>query len=354
MPLTAGDFDYPLKAELIAQQPLPGRDESRLMRLSRESGRITHHVFRELPDLLRPGDLLVLNDTRVVPAKFAARRGTGGKVEALFCSQLGPGRWEVLLKGAGRCRGGEQLAVEGPQRVTLELAEDLGSGRYVVLVRPAASALELLERIGSTPLPPYIRRSGPETGRQDRQRYQTVFARAPGAVAAPTAGLHFTDELLENLRRRGIETAFVTLHVGLGTFAPVKSDNLSEHAMHSEWYALSAQAAEKLNSAPVSGRRIVAVGSTSLRVLETVAATGRPFEATSGRTGLFIYPPADFRAADALITNFHLPRSTLLMLVAAFCRPGGIEGVSMILDAYAEAGRLKYRFYSYGDAMLID
>ncbi|MHC4983657.1 MAG: tRNA preQ1(34) S-adenosylmethionine ribosyltransferase-isomerase QueA [Planctomycetota bacterium] len=350
----ASDFDYPLEADLIAQQPLPRREASRLMRLTRADARLSHHRFSDLPDLLKGEELLVLNDTRVIPAKLALRRRTGGKLEGLFCREVEFGRWEVLLRGGGRCKAGETLLAEAQEDIGLELLESLGEGRYIVRVTPAAPAVIMLEKIGSTPLPPYVRRPGAMTDKQDRQRYQTVYASAPGAVAAPTAGLHFTETLLEKLRGRGVEVAFVTLHVGLGTFAPVKAEDLSSHKMHSEWYKLPAETAEKLNAARAGRRRIVAVGSTSLRVVETVAARSGPFAETGGWADLFIYPPAEFRATDALITNFHLPRSTLLMLVAAFCAPASTAGVKMILDAYAEARRLRYRFYSYGDAMLIE
>ncbi len=354
MPLTASDFEYPLASELIALKPPAGRDESRLMTLTRHDGRLSHYRFSNLPALLREGDLLVLNDTRVVPAKFAARRKTGGRIEGLFCREIELGEWEVLLKGAGRCKTGETLLAEADCEVRLELRENLGEGRYTLGVTPPVAAEETLEHIGAAPLPPYIRRPGPMTDEQDRRRYQTVYASRPGAVAAPTAGLHFTDALLEELGRAGVGIACVTLHVGLGTFAPVKAENLAAHKMHAEWYDLPSVTAEKINAARADRRRIVAVGTTSLRVLEAVAGCGRDLSATSGWTDLFIYPPANFNAVDALITNFHLPRSTLLMLVAAFCRPGGDGGVKMILDAYAEAQRLQYRFYSYGDAMLIE
>ncbi|HUS46807.1 MAG TPA: tRNA preQ1(34) S-adenosylmethionine ribosyltransferase-isomerase QueA [Phycisphaerae bacterium] len=354
MAVNASDFEYPLEPELIAQQPLPSRDESRLMRLRRSDGCLTHHRFSNLPELLRAGDVLVLNDTRVIPAKFTARRESGGRIEALFCDEIKPGFWRVMLKGAGRCKAGETLLVEGQGPVRLKLLANLEAGRFEVSVSPAAGAVELLEMIGSAPLPPYIRRPGAMTDQQDRQRYQTVYASAPGAVAAPTAGLHFTGGLLERLRGAGVEIVFVTLHVGPGTFAPVKCEDLPDHKMHSEWYRLPATTAERLNAARAGRRRVVAVGSTSLRVLESAAARGEPLGETSGWTGLFLYPPAEFRIVDALITNFHLPRSTLLMLVAGFCRPGGTGGVKMILDAYAEARRLRYRFYSYGDAMLIE
>ena len=359
MPLTVSDFDYPLDPKRIAQQPLPRRDRSRLMVLRRRTAEVGHHVFHELPHLLRRGDVLVLNDTRVIPAKFLCRRKTGGKVEGLFLREVALGRWEALLKGAGRCRVGEQLVLMGPAEGTITLAEDLGAGRWLAAVRPALPATDILAADGWTPLPPYIRRSTPphappEIEQADRRRYQTVYAARNGAVAAPTAGLHFTESLLAALDRAGVETVRVTLHVGLGTFAPVKVEDLASHRMHGEWYELSDRAAEALNAARAAGRRVVAVGTTSVRVLETVADEGGRCRPDRGWTDLFLYPPAEFRAVDALITNFHLPRSTLLMLAAAFCSPGAVDGVEMILHAYAEADRRDYRFYSYGDAMLIE
>lgn len=359
MVLTARDFDYPLPPEFIAQEPLPGRDESRLMVLRRPTAGLAHHVFAELPDLLGPGDLLVLNDTRVIPAKFFCRRRTGAKIEGLFLREPSPGQWEVLLKNAGRCRPDETIDLVAPDAVELVLRQRRGQGRWLVDVRPARPAAEILAAAGRTPLPPYIHRSAdpaqPDAHEPaDRARYQTVYAARDGAVAAPTAGLHFTESVLAELAGRGVATARVTLHVALGTFAPVKGDDLASHRMHSEWYELPAAAAEAVNDARSAGRRIVAVGTTSVRVLESAADAAGSVRAAEGWTDLFLYPPADFRAVDALITNFHLPRSTLLMLVAAFCSPGSTAGLRMILDAYAEAVRARYRFYSYGDAMLIE
>jgi len=325
------------------------------MVLTRPDGRTSHHVFADLPELLGRGDLLVINDTRVIPAKFTCRRVTGGKVEGLFLRQLEPGRWEVMLKGAGRCRAGERLAVVSAEDVRLQLTEALDEGRWLVTMEPPESAGQLLQRIGRTPLPPYIRRPAPAADVEDQQRYQTIYASQPGAVAAPTAGLHFSKTVFDGLTRRGIETASLTLHVGPGTFAPVKQEDLADHRMHGEWYELPGETAQKVNAARRAGRRVVAVGSTSLRVLEAVArqALGGELRPASGWTDLFIYPPAEFRVVDAMITNFHLPRSTLLMLVAAFCSPGKTDGLGMILTAYAEARKRRYRFYSYGDAMLI-
>lgn len=357
---TSGDFDYPLPAELIAQRPIARRDQSRLMILRRAEHRWRHHTFAELPSLLRPGDLMVLNDTRVVPARFFCRRESGGKIEGLFLRTVAEGRWEVLLRNAGRCRIGETLRVAGAGgEAELELLERHADGLWHVGPRPVRPAAEVLADVGRTPLPPYIRRPA-EPDRPgdmeplDRDRYQTVYAARDGAVAAPTAGLHFTRAVLADLAARGVETVRVTLHVGLGTFQPVKTEDLAAHRMHAEWYELPGEAAEALNAARAAGRRIVAVGTTSVRVLETAAADGGPLGARRGWTDLFLHPPAEFRVVGALITNFHLPRSTLLMLVAAFCDPGGTTGVRTILDAYAEAVRLRYRFYSYGDAMLIE
>ncbi len=348
--LKASDFDYDLPGELIAQAPAARRDRSRLMVLDRATGQVSHHVFSELPDLLSEGDLLVLNDTRVVPAKFSCRRRTGGRIEGLFLRELSAGRWEVMLKGAGRCKVAEELTLSEEPPTTAKLESRLDEGLWRITVTPPAGASELLERIGTTPLPPYIHRDHPDS--RDRRAYQTIFASHPGAVAAPTAGLHFTEDVLSDLRARKIESTVVTLHVGLGTFAPVKIEQLDRHKMHSEWYELPAESADAVAAAKQQGQRVVAVGTTSVRVLETAAANG-PLEARTGWTDMFIYPPGEFRVVDVLLTNFHLPRSTLLMLAATFCCPGSTDGIKIIKDAYAEAIRRKYRFYSYGDAMLI-
>ena len=354
MPLSAADFDYSLPQELIAQHPLGQRDQSRLMVLRRKDRATEHRIFADLPELLQGNDLLVLNDTRVLPARLACRRKSGARIEGLFLCEPARGRWQMMLKNAGRCKVGEALVLEGTEGLQLTLCEKLQQGQWLAKVNSDSAAVEILDRCGLTPLPPYIRREARTADDADRLGYQTVYASRAGAVAAPTAGLHFTWPLMESLSRRGVEMVYVTLHVGVGTFAPVKVQDLPRHRMHAEWYELPSQAAEKLNAARSQQRRIVAVGTTSARVLETVAARGLPLGPASGWTDIFIYPPAHFRAVDALITNFHLPRSTLLMLVAAFCDPGGCGGVKVILDAYAEAARLRYRFYSYGDAMLIE
>ena len=361
MTLHLRDFDYDLPSERIAQHPPAQRDRSRLMVLRRSGGAVEHRQFADLPALLGEGDLLVLNDTRVIPAKFSCRRKTGAALEGLFLRETDEGLWEVLLRNARRCRPGERLPMNRGDGVELELRENLGEGRWRLAPQPPGRAVEVLDRAGAAPLPPYIRRDDAPEQADDRASYQTVYADRPGAVAAPTAGLHFTQPLLDELAAEGVETVRVTLHVGLGTFSPVKSDDLAVHDMHAEWYELSAETANLLNAARSAGRRIVAVGTTSVRVLETVAALAArdqgdewAFRAAAGWTDIFLYPPADFLATDALITNFHLPKSTLLMLVAAFCSPGSTDGLQVILDAYAEAIRREYRFYSYGDAMLIE
>jgi len=345
------DFDYHLPPERIAQAPARPRDASRLLVLERASGEVSHHRFRDLPDLLRPDDLLVLNDTRVIPAALAARRATGGRIGGCFLRTLGDGRWEVLLSGRGRLREGETLEVvdadERP-RAAVRLESRGEGGVWTVRPAEAVEAPALLEAVGRPPLPPYIRRQrdDPRTA-ADRLDYQTVYARREGAVAAPTAGLHFTDRVLRRLATRGIERTAVTLHVGLGTFQPVRLERPADHRMHEEWRDVSAEAAGAINAAREAGRRVVAVGTTTVRALESAAedeGTVRPGRAW---TDLFIYPPHEFRVVGAMLTNFHLPRSTLLMMVSAFA------GRERILAAYREAVRREYRFYSYGDAMLI-
>jgi S-adenosylmethionine:tRNA ribosyltransferase-isomerase len=346
------DFNYDLPEELIAQRPLSDRAASRLMLLDRATGARSHHVFADLPALLAPTDALVLNDTRVVPARFWLRRPTGGKIEGLFLREISPGRWEVMLKRADRCKSGERLAFVGGESTHAVIESPLGEGVWRFAVEPAVGPVELLGRIGRTPLPPYIHRDKTQPD-LDQEQYQTVYAAHAGAVAAPTAGLHFTPDILAAIRARGIEELFVTLHVGLGTFQPVKADEVAQHQMHEEWYEIAAESAAGVNAARAAGRRIVAVGTTSVRVLETAADESGRVSPGGGWTKIFLYPPARFKAVGALVTNFHLPCSTLLMLVAAFCAPGSTDGIAMLRDAYAEAIALKYRFYSYGDAMLI-
>lgn len=341
-------LDYQLPPELIAQEPCSQRDRSRLLVADRSSGSLRHQHFRDLPDLLAPGDVLVLNDTRVVPARLLGRRAqTGGRWEGLFLRSTPEGNWELLSQTRGRLLPGEIIEVEpGPLR--LRLVEKTPERHW--LVRPEVGEGEsvepfaLLQRHGQIPLPPYVRKGRAQA--EDETRYQTVFARTPGAVAAPTAGLHFTPELLQVLESRGIQRAFVTLHVGLGTFQPIQAADFREHPMHAEWGELPASTAEMLNACRARGNRIVAVGTTAVRVLETVAASG-PLRAWSGETKLYIYPPYTFKAVDALITNFHLPRTSLLLLVGAFA------GVDLLRRAYESAVAQRYRFYSYGDAMLV-
>jgi S-adenosylmethionine:tRNA ribosyltransferase-isomerase len=337
-------FDYHLPPELIAQEPCPERDRSRVLVARRSGGTLSHHCFQDLTEILAPGDLLVLNDTRVVPARLLGRReGTGGKWEGLFLRQTGDGCWELLCQTRGRLTPGETVQVE-PGPLTLILEAKTPGGHWLARPRQPGEAIDLLRRHGHVPLPPYIRKG--RAAEADRERYQTVFARRAGAVAAPTAGLHFTPDLLDRLERRGIARTFVTLHVGLGTFQPVQVEDLTQHRMHREWGEMSEAAARAIRDCRARGGRVVAVGTTSVRVLETVAASGeiRPW---SGETELFIYPPYTFRAVDALITNFHLPRSSLLLLVSAFA------GIDLIKEAYKTAVEERYRFYSYGDAMLI-
>jgi S-adenosylmethionine:tRNA ribosyltransferase-isomerase len=337
-------LDYTLPPYLIAQEPAAERDQARLLVVRRAGASVEHHVFHELPELLAPGDLLILNDTRVLPARLLGRRArTGGKWEGLFLRSLPDGSWELLCQTRGRLLVGETILVE-PGPFSLCLLDQLPEGHWLAQPSAAGSPSELLARYGQMPLPPYIRKGRATPA--DRERYQTVYARQAGAVAAPTAGLHFTPSLFERLEQRGIAKAFVTLHVGLGTFQPIQAEDVTQHRMHHEEGVLPAATAEAIAACWTRGGRVVAVGTTSVRVLETAAALG-PLGFWAGETDLFIYPPYPFRAIDALVTNFHLPRSTLLLLVGAF---GGVE---LMRQAYQIALEESYRFYSYGDAMLI-
>ncbi|MGD8450314.1 MAG: tRNA preQ1(34) S-adenosylmethionine ribosyltransferase-isomerase QueA [Phycisphaerae bacterium] len=340
------DLHYDLPPNLIAQRPAEPRDASRLLVLHRDTGRIEHRTFRDLPEYLDPGDCLILNDTRVIPARFFCRRATGGRIEALFLREEA-GLWHLLLKPSARLKVGERLTCDAGGDLILT---DRGQrGAWQARPDPDVPAIEFLDRAGQPPLPPYIRpdtagRHG-EPDQADRERYQTVFANRPGAVAAPTAGLHFTSELLAHLSAAGVGQANVTLHVGLGTFAPIEVDDLADHPMHAEWYDIAAPALATLRQTRAAGGRLVAVGTTSVRVLESLPALDTA--PASGWTNIFIYPPYTFRHVDRLITNFHLPGSTLLALVMAFATR------DQILTAYTEAITRAYRFYSYGDAMLI-
>ncbi len=416
------ELEYELPPERIAQAPSPRRDASRLLVVRRSNGALQHETFARLPSLLPPGALLVLNDTRVVPARLELRRKTGGHVDGLFLREVEAGIWEVMLTGSARLKPGEVLAFAGSTR-SLRLVERRDAGTWRAGPDPPGEAKVVLDEVGRTPLPPYIRREtsvreseqrgrGGEGGRGrqatgdaeppagslvpdddvDRRRYQTIYARQPGAVAAPTAGLHFTEEVFDALRSAGFSWVSVTLHVGVGTFAPIRCDDLAGHRMHAEWYDLPPASADAINAAKAAGRPVVAVGTTSVRVLETCAdraSPNRPWQkgtgsepstldsgvigvsrgacpllprtpendapagepgrvtAATGWTDVFIYPPYRFRVVDALLTNFHLPGSTLLALVFAFADQ------HLTLTAYRDAIRQNYRFYSYGDAMLV-
>lgn len=343
-------MDYELPAELIAQEPLAVRSDSRLLVLNRYDGHIQDSRFNRLGDFLSSADCLVLNDTKVLPARFFARRQTGGRLEGLFLEEGADGVWTVYLKGARRVKCGRQVFLKDRRNsdfCAAELVERMGSGKCRLKPAIESDAPCILARIGFPPLPPYIRRDAdPTIAAADELRYQTVYAKTAGAVAAPTAGLHFTAELIQRLRHAGIGFAFVTLHVGAGTFKPVSVENLEDHRIHSETFSLERENAEIINKAKSESGRIIPVGTTSMRVLETVVADSR-IRAAAGATNLFITPGYEFKIADAMITNFHLPRSTLLALVAAFA------GLENVLAAYRHAVEQRYRFYSYGDAMLI-
>lgn len=335
------DFDYLLPERLIAQHPCQSRDQSRLLVLDRHLGALTHRHFYDLPSLLCPGDLLVLNDTKVLPARLYARKLTGGRVEVLLLNPVGDNVWACLVKPAKRAPQGTCLLFPGDLS-----GEVIGQGaeglRTVLFSLPGQEFQRKIEEIGELPLPPYIHEKPADPG-----RYQTVYAAKPGAVAAPTAGLHFTEELFRQLDNAGINRVYLTLHVGLGTFRPVSVDEVEEHTMHREYFEISGDTAEAINAAKAGGHRIVAVGTTSVRVLETVAGPDGSITSGSGWTDIFIYPGYRFKTVDALVTNFHLPRSTLLMLVSA------LAGRELILSAYQEAIAREYRFFSFGDAMLI-
>jgi S-adenosylmethionine:tRNA ribosyltransferase-isomerase len=341
-------YEYELPRELIAQQPVARRDDARLLVVDRGEPSLRHAHVRDLPEILRRGDRLALNNTRVTPAALVGRRtATGGAWQGLFLSASPEGFWRLLGKTRGRLVAGESITLverEGADATQLRLLEKWDGGQWLARPEPLEDAMSLLDRVGRIPLPHYIR--GGQMMPEDVERYQTVFATEPGAVAAPTAGLHFTNSLLERLGAAGVRQTRLTLHVGIGTFRPITAETLSEHDMHSEWACLDDRAAEELRAAREAGGRIVAVGTTAVRTLESAAAGGElaPY---SDETDLFIRPPYEFRATDALLTNFHLPRTTLLVLVYTF------GGRDLVRRAYAEAIAEQYRFYSYGDAMLI-
>lgn len=346
--MRTSELDFHLPPELIAQTPAPDRAASRLLHYRRDDHSITHLQFSALPGLLRRGDLLVFNDARVVPARFVLRKSTGGRVEGLYLGVVGPSTWNVLLKNFGRPKPDVELHFAQAPEVSAQVIGQEPGGAYRLAVKTEEPATEFLDRIGRMPLPPYIKRAVEADARDemDRERYQTVFAKSPGSVAAPTAGLHFTPELLKQLDGLGIERTFVTLHVGLGTFKPVSADRLEDHAMHVEAYSIEATAAEAINRAKAEHRRVIAVGTTAARVLESQPVG--PIESRFAQTGIFIYPPYQWKHLNAMVTNFHLPKSTLIALVAA------MVGLDEQRRIYAEAITQKYRFFSYGDAMLIE
>ncbi|MCQ2418500.1 MAG: tRNA preQ1(34) S-adenosylmethionine ribosyltransferase-isomerase QueA [Clostridia bacterium] len=339
--MKTSDFDYFLPEELIAQTPLEKRDESRLLVMDRETGALVHRKFYDILDYLNEGDTLVVNNSRVLPARLLGHRPSGGAVEVLLLKDKGDNVWECLTK-PGKKTGIGQTVIFGDGELTCEVVDALEDGNKLVKFSYEGIFLEVLERLGRMPLPPYIKAE-----LQDAERYQTVYSKVNGSAAAPTAGLHFTNELLEKIRQKGIRIAEVTLHVGLGTFRPVKVDNVQEHHMHSEFCMIDEETAALLNETKKNGKRVICVGTTSCRTLESLVGDDGTFCAKSAWTDIFIYPGYQFRAMDALITNFHLPQSTLVMLVAAF------SSRENILNAYRVAVEEKYRFFSFGDAMFL-
>ncbi len=336
------DFYFDLPQELIAQTPLARRDASRLMCLDRKTGALSHRHFYELPELLKPGDCLVLNDSRVLPARLIGNRLPGGGVcEILLLTQRGEKEWECLVRPGKKLRPGARVSF-GSGELTAEIVSELSDGNRLVRFFFDGIFMEVLDRLGEMPLPPYIKEK-----LQDRERYQTVYAKEPGSAAAPTAGLHFTEELLDRIREKGIRICYVTLHVGLGTFRPVKEDDILDHEMHAEFCVIPEETAQIVNETKRSGGRVIAVGTTSCRTLESFAEADGTLRARSGWTNIFIYPGYRFRCIDALVTNFHLPESTLIMLVSA------LAGRENILNAYRIAVAEHYRFFSFGDAMFI-
>jgi len=353
------DFDFNLPPELIAQFPAERRDASRLLVLDRSSGKFSHRRFPELLTLLHPGDVLVLNNSRVISARLrGVSEKTGGQFEVLLLEENETNDWWVMLRPGKRAQVGTRIVFldHAHERTSLigEVTATNAEGHRRIRFTGTQNLLNSIEYLGELPLPPYIERRPGKSSKQDLNRYQTVFAEPPGSVAAPTAGLHFTSELLDDIRARGVKVEFVTLHIGVGTFAPVKTDTITEHVMHEERFEVSETTASSVNEAKQNGRRVIAIGTTAMRVLESVARKhDGKLVCGTGRTRIFIHPPQTFSLVDALLTNFHLPRSTLLMLVSAFATPGELRGRELVLRAYAEAVRERYRFFSYGDAMFI-
>jgi S-adenosylmethionine:tRNA ribosyltransferase-isomerase len=342
--LKTSDFIYELPPELIAQDPLPDRSASRLLVMGRESGALEHKHFTDLPSYLRKGDCLVLNDSRVIPARlYGVREDTGGAVEVLLLKRLEDSCWECLVRPGKKARPGMRLSF-GDGLLHAEVLDMMEEGNRRIRFSCEGIFEEILDRLGEMPLPPYITHKLP---REQRERYQTVYSRVEGSAAAPTAGLHFTQELLQKIRDLGVDTVFVTLHVGLGTFRPVKAEVVTDHHMHTEYCEISKEAAQRINDCRAAGGRVICVGTTSVRTIESMADENGLLKAGSRETDIFIYPGYRFRITDGLITNFHLPGSTLLMLVSAFA------GREHVLAAYEEAVRERYRFFSFGDAMLL-
>ena len=339
--MKTSDFWFDLPEELIAQTPLEQRDSSRLLKLDRVTGQVEHKHFYDIIDFLQPGDCLVMNDSRVLPARLLGHRPTGGAVEVLLLRDLGEKKWECLCKPGRKMQVGQEVLF-GDGELSASVVEVKDDGNRVVEFHYEGIFLEVLERLGKMPLPPYIKAE-----LHDQERYQTVYSREVGSAAAPTAGLHWTNELLDKARAKGVKTAFVTLHVGLGTFRPVKAENILEHHMHAELCMMSPETAAILNETKANGGRVICVGTTSCRTLESLVNEDGTFESKSKWTEIFIYPGYTFKAMDGLITNFHLPESTLVMLVSAFA------GREHVLNAYDEAVRERYRFFSFGDAMCI-
>lgn len=340
--LKKSDFYFDLPQELIAQDPLEDRSSSRLLVLDKTSGEVSHHIFREITEYLNPGDCLVLNNTKVIPARLLGQReATGGHVEVLLLKRREGDIWETLVKPGKKCKPGTRLSF-GDGLLKAEVLETVEEGNRLIHFEYEGIFEEVLDRLGEMPLPPYITHK-----LQDKNRYQTVYAKYEGSAAAPTAGLHFTKELLAEIEKKGVEIAYVTLHVGLGTFRPVKEENVLEHHMHSEYYQITGEAADKINGAKEKGGRIICVGTTSCRTVESSADENGRVQPGCGNTEIFIYPGYRFKVLDALITNFHLPESTLVMLVSA------LAGREHVLNAYQEAIQEKYRFFSFGDAMFI-
>lgn len=340
--MKTSDFLYELPEKLIAQTPMEKRDASRLLVLNKTDGSLEHRHFYDLTEYLRPGDCLVLNDSRVIPARLFGVRPSGGAVEVVLLKDLGDNRWECLSRPGKKMRPGTEVSFGGNGELTGVVEDVMDGGNRIIRFHYEGIFLEILERLGHMPLPPYIKEQ-----LQDPERYQTVYSREPGSAAAPTAGLHFTKELLKKIRAMGVEVRFVTLHVGLGTFRPVKAENIEEHEMHSEYCTVPAETAEAIMRTHANGGRVIAVGTTSCRTLESFAKADGSLSEASGWTNIFIYPGYEFKCIDALVTNFHLPGSTLVMLVSA------LAGRENILNAYNTAVEKGYRFFSFGDAMFI-